>query len=94
MTDIEKLVKCLKPLRHPATCQYWEHHKTLEDCNCGLTEVRELAARVKEELEEAQQLEMNIQRQVKIINGLEMANATLRAKNEVLSDWRDSWRRV
>ena len=50
MTDIEKLVKCLKPLRHPATCQYWEHHKTLEDCTCGLTEARELAARVAEEL--------------------------------------------
>ena len=49
MTDAEKLMDSLKPLRHPATCKYWEHDKTLADCDCGLTEARELAGRVEVE---------------------------------------------
>ena len=108
MTDIEKLVEWLGCTpAHEMGCSWWRSdRKSLQGrCDCGLTEARELAARVaeelewleslsnrlggrvqelKEELEEAQQLEPNIQRQVKIITGLEMANATLRAKVEEL----------
>jgi len=108
MTDIEKLVEWLGCTpAHEMGCSWWRSdRKSLQGrCDCGLTEARELAARVaeelewleslsnrlggrvqelKEELEEAQQLEPNIQRQVKIITGLEMANATLRARVEQL----------
>ena len=77
MTDCEKLVEFFG--------KKWQGHGAWTEVNTeAFYEARELAAQVAEELEEAQQLEPNIQRQVKIITGLEIANATLRARVEQL----------
>jgi len=81
MTDAEKLVEFVKPLRHPATCKYWERGKTFEDCNCGLTEARELAARVAEWVSDAT---IRLDERRKWVNELREEIATLQAKVEEL----------
>ena len=83
MTDIEKLVKCLKPLRHPATCQYWGRGKMVEDCNCGLTEARELAARVVEWVSDAT---IRLDERRKWVNELREEIATLRTEIKHLQE--------
>jgi len=83
MTDIEKLMECLCPMRHPATCKYWEHHKTLEDCTCGLTEARDLAARVAEWVSDAT---IRLDERRKWVNELREEIATLRTEIKHLQE--------